>query len=76
MTDTQLVIATLLPLFVITIVAAVYALELVLDRVQQILGRPLDKLEERLFAIETSLREANRYQERLIACVGRIAERR
>jgi len=66
MTDTQLVVATLLPIFVIAFLAAVYALNLIMSRLEQIVQRPLEKIEQRLFAIDASLHEANRHCERLI----------
>jgi len=66
MTDTQLVLATLWPLGLIAVLASVYALQFILDRLEQIVQRPLEKIEQRLFAIDASLHEANRHCERLI----------
>ena len=41
MTDTQLVLATLWPLGLIAVLASVYALQFILDRLEHIIGRPL-----------------------------------
>lgn len=75
MTDAQLVVATLWLLFLIGFFAALYFLDFVMSRVEQIIGRPLEKIEERLSDIDTGLCEANRHRERLNACSDRIAER-
>lgn len=76
MTDTQLVVASLWPLFLIAVLAAVYALQFILDRLEQIVQRPLEKIEQRLFAIDASLHESNRHWERLIGRIDRFPEHR
>ncbi len=76
MTDTQLVVATLWPLGLIAVLAAVYALQYILDRMEQIVQRPLEKIEQRLFAIDASLHESNRHRERLIGRIDRFPEHR
>jgi hypothetical protein len=74
MTDTQLVVATLWPLGVVAVLASVYALQFILGRLEQIVQRPLEKIEQRLFAIDASLHEANRHRERLIGRIDRSPE--
>ena len=64
------------PLFLIAVLAAVYALQFILDRLEQIIQRPLEKIEQRLFAIDASLHEANRHRERLIGRIDRFPEHR
>jgi len=64
------------PLFLIAVLAAVYALQFVLDRLEQIVQRPLEKIEQRLFAIDALLHEANRHRERLIGRIDRLPEPR
>ena len=59
MTDIQLIVATVWPLFLIAVLAAVYALQFILDRLEQIVQRPLEKIEQRLFAIDALLHEAS-----------------
>ncbi len=76
MTDTQLVVATLLPIFVIAFLAAFYTIDLIMSRLEHIIGHPLEKIEQDLFAIDASLCQANRHRERLIACIDRLTERR
>ena len=76
MTDTQLVVATLWPLFLIAVLASVYALQFILDRLEQIVQRPLEKIEQRLFAIDALLHEANCHRERLIGRIDRFPEPR
>ena len=76
MTDAQLIVATGLPLFLLALLAAVYAFEFILDRLDQIIRRPLDKIEQQLSAIDACLCQANRHHERLIVCIDRLAERR
>ncbi len=76
MTDTQLIVATGWPLFLIAVLAAVYGLQFVLDRLEQIVQRPLEKIEQRLFAIDASLHESNRHRERLIGRIDRFPEHR
>ena len=76
MTDTQLVVATLWPLGLIAVLAVVYALQFILDRLEQIIQRPLEKIEQRLFAIDASLHESNRHRERLIGRIDRLPEHR
>ncbi len=72
MTDTQLVVATLWPLGLIAVLAAVYALQFILDRLEQTVQRPLEKIEQRLFAIDASLHVSNRHRERLIGRIDRF----
>ena len=76
MTDTQLVVASLWPLFLIAVLASVYALQFILDRLEQIIQRPLEKIEQRLFAIDASLHESNRHRERLIGRIDHFPEPR
>ena len=76
MTDAQLVVATLWPLFLIAVLATVYALQVIQDRLEQIVQRPLEKIEQRLFAIDASLHESNRHRERLIGRIDRFPEHR
>jgi hypothetical protein len=76
MTDTQLLVATIWPLFVVAVLATVYALQVIQDKLEQIIQRPLEKIEQRLFAIDASLREANRHRERLIGRIDRFPEPR
>ncbi|HET9100686.1 MAG TPA: hypothetical protein VFN62_09870 [Acidobacteriaceae bacterium] len=76
MTDTQLVVATGLPLFVIAFLATIYAVELVLDRLEQIFGRPFERIVQRLDAIDSSLHEANLYRKTLCTRIDSLAERR
>jgi hypothetical protein len=76
MTDTQLVVATVWPLFLIAVLASVYALQFILGRLEQIVQRPLEKIEQRLFAIDASLHEANRHRERLIGRIDHSPEYR
>ena len=76
MTDTQLIVATIWPLFVVAVLAIVYALQVIQDRLEQIIQRPLEKIEQRLFAIDASLHEANRHRERLIGRIDRFPEHR
>jgi len=76
MTDTQLIVATVWPIFLIAVLAAVYALQFILDRLEQIVQRPLEKIEQRLFGIDASLHEANRHRERLIGRIDRFPEPR
>jgi len=61
MTDAQLLVATIWPLFLIAVLATVYALQVIQDRLEQIVQRPLEKIEQRLFAIDASLQESNRH---------------
>ena len=75
MTDTQLIVATLWTLFAILILAAVYAIEFISGRLEHIIGRPLEKIEQRLHTIESPLREANRHRESLIARIVSLTER-
>jgi hypothetical protein len=76
MTDVQILVATLWPLFVVAVLAIVYALQVIQDRLEQIIQRPLEKIEQRLFAIDASLHEANRHRERIIGHMDRLAEHR
>ena len=76
MTDTQLVVASLWPLFLIAVLASVYALQFILDSLEQIVQRPLEKIEQRLFAIDASLHESNRHRERIIGRIDRFPEHR
>lgn len=73
MTDTQLVIATIWLLFVVAVLAIVYALQVIQDRLEQMVQRPLEKIEQCLFAIDALLQEANRHRERLIGRIDRLA---
>jgi len=73
MTDAQLLVATLWPLFLIAVLASTYALQFILDRLEQIVQRPIEKIEQRLLAVDASLHEANRHRERLIGRIDRIA---
>jgi hypothetical protein len=75
MTDTQLIVATLWTLFAILVLAAVYALEFISGRLEHILGRPLEKIEQRLSMLELPLREANRHRESLIARIVGLTQR-
>jgi len=76
MTDTQLVVATLLPLFLIVFLAAVSALDLIMSRLERMIGRPLEKIAQHLLAIDASLCQASRHRERLIAEIDHLADRR
>jgi hypothetical protein len=76
MTDTQLVVATLLPIFVIAFLAAFYALDLIMSRLRQNIGHPLEKIEQHLYTINASLCEANRHRENFLARIDHLAERR
>ena len=76
MTDTQLIVATIWPLFVVAVLAIVYALQVIQDRLEQIIQRPLEKIEQRLLAIDASLHEANRHRERIIGRIDRFPEHR
>ena len=76
MIDTQLVVASVWPLFVIAVLASVYALQFVLDRLEQIVQRPLEKIEQRLFAIDASLHESNRHRERIMGRLDRLPKHR
>ena len=76
MTDAQLLVATIWPLFLIAVLATVYALQVILDRLEQIVQRPLEKIEQRLLAIDASLHESNRHRERLIGRIDRFPEPR
>ncbi len=76
MTDVQLLVATMWPLFLIAVLATIYALQVIQDRLEQIVQRPLEKIEQRLFAIDASLHESNRHRERIIGRLDRLAEHR
>lgn len=73
MTNTQLLVATIWPLFVVAVLAIVYALQVIQDTLEQIVQRPLEKIEQRLSAIDASLHESNRHRERLIGRLDRLA---
>ena len=75
MTDTQLIVVTLWTLFAILILAGVYMLEFISGRLEHIIGRPLDKIEQRLCMLDSPLREANRHREMLIARIVSLTER-
>lgn len=75
MTDTQLIVVTLWTLFAILVLAAVYALEFISGRMEHIVGRPIEKIEQRLSMLELPLRDANRHREALVARIEHLAER-
>ena len=72
MTDAQLLVATIWPLFVVAVLAIVYALQVIQDTLEQIVQRPLEKIDQRLSAIDASLHESNRHRERLIGRLDRL----
>ncbi|MGB8478581.1 MAG: hypothetical protein WCE63_07040 [Acidobacteriaceae bacterium] len=48
MTNTQLIVATIWTLFPIAILVAFYLLDSIRDRLEQIFGRPLERIVQRL----------------------------
>lgn len=59
MTDIQLIVVSLWTLFPMAILVAFYLLDSIRDRLEQIFGRPLEHIVQRLDAIDSSLREAD-----------------
>ena len=76
MTDMQLVVVTLWTLFPIAILIAVYLLDSILDRLEQIFGRPLERIVQRLDAIDSSLREASLHRKTISTRLDSLAARR
>ena len=76
MTNTQLIVVSLCTLFPIAILVAFYLLDSIRDRLEQILGRPLDGIVQRLDAIDSSLREANLHRKTISTRIDSLAERR
>lgn len=76
MTDTQLIVVALWTLFPIAILVAFYLLESIRDRLEQTFGRPLERIVQRLDAIDSSLREANLHRKTISACIDSLSGRR
>ncbi len=76
MTDTQLIVVLLWPLFPIAILVAFYLLDSILDRLEKIFGRPLERIVQRLDAIDSSLHEANLHRKTISTRIDSLSERR
>lgn len=76
MTNTQLIVVSLWTLFPMAILVAFYLLDSIHDRLEQIFGRPLERIAQRLDAIDSSLREANVHRKTISTRIDSLAERR